>query len=64
MTEKLSLTKTNPRNNSQSITKESKSRLDHLVNLAIFEDGRTFSDFLASAMKKFLAEAIPDSKNL
>ena len=42
-----------------SMSRERKIRLDHLANLAIFEDGRTFGDLRRSGITKFLAEAIP-----
>lgn len=42
-----------------SISKEKKTRLDHLLKLATFEDGRSFGDFRKSGMMKFLAEAVP-----
>lgn len=47
------------RTRNNSISKQRKSRLDHLLKLAIFEDGRTFGDFSKSGMVKFLAEAVP-----
>lgn len=42
-----------------SITRERKARLDHLLNLAIFQDGRTFGDFRRPGVMKFFAEALP-----
>ena len=45
--------------NKHSINHEKKRRLDHLANLAIFEDGRSFGDFRKSGIKRFLDEAIP-----
>ena len=41
-----------------SITRERKIRLDHLANLAIFEDGRSFGDLRKNGIRKFLSEAI------
>jgi hypothetical protein len=46
-----------------SIPRERKIRLDHLANLAIFEDGRTFTDLRKNGIRKFLAEAIPGNSN-
>jgi hypothetical protein len=48
-----------PRQKKNTISREKKKRLDHLANLAIFEDGRTFGDFRRSGITKFFAEAIP-----
>lgn len=42
-----------------SLSKEKKSRLDHLLKSATFEDGRSFGDFRKSGIMKFLAEAVP-----
>ncbi|CAF1502782.1 unnamed protein product [Adineta steineri] len=53
-----------PRNKpTNSIPREKKQRLDHLANLAIFEDGRTFGDFRKSGISKFITEGIPDNSN-
>jgi hypothetical protein len=41
------------------ISQEQKRRLDHLANVAVFEDGRTFGDLRKHGIRKFLAEAIP-----
>lgn len=41
------------------ISKQQKDRLDHLVKIATFEDGRTFGDFRKNGMMKFLSEAVP-----
>lgn len=41
------------------ISRDRKIRLDHLANLAIFRDGRSFGDLRKSGIKQFLAEAIP-----
>lgn len=41
-----------------SIPRERKIRLDHLANLAIFEDGRSFGDLRKNGIRKFLSEAI------
>jgi BED zinc finger len=46
-----------------SISKEKKSRLDYLLKLATFQDGRSFGDFRKSGMINFLAEAVP-GKNI
>jgi hypothetical protein len=45
-----------------SISREKKSRLDHLLKLAAFEDGRSFGDFRKSGIMKFFAEALPGQK--
>ena len=42
-----------------SISRDRKARLDHLLNLAIFQDGRTFGDFRRPGVMKFFAEALP-----
>lgn len=42
-----------------SLPRDKKIRLDHLANLAIFEDGRTFINLRRSGLRKFLSEAIP-----
>lgn len=42
-----------------SLTEAKKMRLDHLLNLAIFEDDRSFGDFHKNGVMKFLAEALP-----
>jgi hypothetical protein len=56
----LILQKSQRRETKQSaISRERKIRLDYLANLAIYEDGRTFTDFRKSGIRKFLAEAIP-----
>ena len=47
------------RKKNNSLSNERKSRLDHLLKLATFEDGRSFGDFRKSGMSKFLAEAVP-----
>ena len=47
------------RNKTTSLSNEKKSRLDHLLKLATFEDGRSFGDFRKSGMSKFLTEAVP-----
>ena len=47
------------RKTASSITRERKARLDHLLNLAIFQDGRTFGDFRRAGVMRFFAEAIP-----
>ena len=41
------------------LSRERKIRLDYLANLAIYEDGRTFTDLRKSGIRKFLAEAVP-----
>ena len=51
--------KSSTRTRFTSISKEKKSRLDHLLKLATFQDGRSFGDFRKSAIMKFLAEAVP-----
>lgn len=43
----------------KTISKQRKARLDQLVKIAIFEDGRTFGDFRKSGIMKFISEAIP-----
>ena len=55
----LNLKTTLRRQPKESISRERKIRLDHLADLAIFEDGRPFGDLMKSGMKKFLAEAVP-----
>ncbi|CAF4473115.1 unnamed protein product, partial [Rotaria sp. Silwood2] len=45
---------------SNTITHEQKARLDHLANLAILVDGRSFGDLRKTGIRKFLFEAIPD----
>ncbi|CAF1080143.1 unnamed protein product [Adineta ricciae] len=47
--------KSSPNN---SITRETKNRLDYLATVAIIEDGRTFGDLRKSGITKFLDEAI------
>lgn len=42
-----------------SISREKKDRLDHLIKMAIIEDGRSFGDFRKSGMAKVLDEAVP-----
>ncbi|CAF3030240.1 unnamed protein product [Rotaria sp. Silwood2] len=44
---------------SNTITHEQKARLDHLANLAILVDGRSFGDLRKTGIRKFLSEAIP-----
>ena len=51
--------KAGARKKTTSLSNEKKSRLDHLLKLATFEDGRSFGDFRKSGMSKFLAEAVP-----
>jgi hypothetical protein len=56
----LSLPTTSRANkNENSISGEQKARLDYLANVATYEDGRPFTDFRKSGIRKFLAEAIP-----
>lgn len=47
-----------------SFQKDKKIHLDHLANLAIFEDGRTFGDLRRPGLRKFLSEAIPDKVHI
>lgn len=44
------------------ISKQRKDRLDQLVKVAIFEDGRPFGDLRKSGIMKFLVEAVPGKK--
>ena len=46
-----------------TISKEKKSRLDHLLKLVTFEDGRS-GDFRKSGVMKFSAEALPGEEHL
>lgn len=59
LTHLKSLPSSRAKNDKTEITRERKNRLDYLANLAIYEDGRTFTDLRKSGMRKFLAEAVP-----
>ena len=56
--------KPNERTTNNSISKEKKFRLDRLLTVATFEDGRSFGDFQKSGMIKFLNEAVPGKESI